>query len=1023
MFSDIQGSTALWNRLGDAFKPALDLHNRVLRDCFNRHNGFAFKSEGDSFKIAFERASDAVRFCLEAQVALHQTSWSQDCGELLVRMGAHLGEPIVGQDPASGQVDYFGPPVNKVARISSAAHGGQILCSSAVLGAARTAIEQLGADIKDLGEHRLKGFERPEHVYQLAPSALKDRSFPPLQIDRATATNLTRPKSSFIGRAAEVEKLAALLKDASTRLVTLWGMGGLGKTRLSQHVGDLLLKEPLPFEGGVYFVELAHARTLQAIVHETAKSLGVTLSGPDQSPQAVANVLRYRKPLLLILDNFEQAVEHANATVGLWLEQSPGTKFLVTSRTLLSLTGERSFELGPLESPRGKMPRKGETRRLADFVSSFDSVRLFVERAHDAKADFELTHGNAAVVAAICSELEGVPLAIELAAARIRIMQPAQMLSKLGRKFDLLKSTRRDLTPRQQTLLGAIDWSYELLNEWQRNALMQLAVFREGFTLEAAEAVLHLSAFEGAPLGMDAVQDLREKSLIRAFDANDGVRFGLFATIIEYAEDKWRQSASPEQQQHLALRHARYYQEHAAQWDKALRGPQLVQALNQIDAEMDNLFAAQDRMLAVGESRLAAEVIIAAAETMRLRGPTGERIARLTKAVDALTGQSDELNVLRARLLAAISRAAQDTGDWNRAREAADAAVALASNLNGRSDVQVRCLLEQGNVRRLKEDFAGALESYGKGEEIARAGGDELEACSCIGSQGMVHKNMGALNKARECYDRITPVFRRAGAKGSFAVALHNLSETLRLLGDLEGALTKECEAEAIAREIGSLPLLAAAIGGRCTILASTNDTQTVLDGLTEAESIARDVGDRRVIALNLNRRAEVLHRIGQHEQALTCCEEAEAINRELGRAKGIATTLVNRTRVLAALGRRDEALPPVAEACALFEKINDLNELYQAEAQEADVLRDLGRFKEAAAAYELAHKHCLAVGQKPLFTILAGWARSLNAARDTRAATVAREALACSSDDPRLGVSPRPEAIVDDLKALAGHA
>ncbi|MEX0585175.1 MAG: protein kinase, partial [Pirellulales bacterium] len=309
----------------------------------------------------------------------------------------------------------------------------------------------------------------------------------------APQTNLSTSATSFIGRRHELDELSKLLIDPQAWLVTLIGPGGIGKTRIAQQVGRELLPQ---FPGGCWFAELEEARTAPGIAHAVAQAFGVPLTGSEPPEQVVANVLEYRRPLLLILDNFEQAVAFAQATVGLWRGRAPHVRFLATSRSPLGLAGERHFELGPLSAPTAGPARPTE-------VAAFDSVKLFRERACEVSPEFVLDDENSQAVAQICHELEGIPLAVELAAARIKVLRPVQIASKLGQKFQLLQSSRRDLAPRQQTLQGAIDWSYTLLGDWEQQAFMQCSVFRGGFSLEAAEAVIDLASFPQAPLTMD----------------------------------------------------------------------------------------------------------------------------------------------------------------------------------------------------------------------------------------------------------------------------------------------------------------------------------------------------------------------------------------------------------------------------------------------------------------------------------------------------------------------------------------
>ncbi|MCA1997688.1 MAG: adenylate/guanylate cyclase domain-containing protein, partial [Armatimonadetes bacterium] len=650
VFTDLQGSTELWEKLQSRMAEALAAHNSVMRGLIGKHGGYEVKTEGDAFMVAFASPTPAVRFAIELQERMAGAmpeDIRRDTGgaELLVRMGIHTGEPICEVDPTNGRMDYFGPMVNRSARIASAGHGGQILISHAVREAAAEQLESVL--VKDLGEHRLKSLSRPERLFQILPYSLASRTYPPLKTLDHVATNLPYQQTTFVGRRAEIEEITAGARADKWTLLTLTGPGGTGKTRLSLRVGNELLDH---YEGGVWFADLSDCTTEEGVCAAVAAAFGVPIAGPEPPRQVIAAVLEYRKPLLLILDNFEQVVESCAGLVGMWMKRARTARFLVTSRTLLGIAGEREMRLEPMRTPprlrRARDPAAGEgldagtvgigagaedqdeaSREAAAQdallgaqhavrLSGFDVVRLFVERAREAQPGFTLTDENAPDVADICIELEGQPLAIELAAARVKILKPAQIVQKLAKKFELLRSSRRDLPKRQQTLEGAIDWSWDLLKPHERAALCQVCVFRGGFFLEQAEEVLDLSAFPEAPMSMDVVQALREQSLLSSVETAAGMRLKMFQSIRAYAEKKLSMQATPTEVRELELRHARCYAALAEHWDARRGGRDAAEAFDHLELESENIFAAQERALALGETLLAARCVLAVAVTM-----------------------------------------------------------------------------------------------------------------------------------------------------------------------------------------------------------------------------------------------------------------------------------------------------------------------------------------------------------------------------------------------------------------------
>src|SRR5918999_456834 len=513
--TDIEGSTRLLSALGDRYETVLDAHARILRQAIAAHGGTEVNTEGDAFFAVFPSAVEAVRAAADAQRALASEPWP-DAAPVRVRMGLHTGEGRLGGD------DYIGLDVHRAARIAAAGNGGQVLLSDAT----RALVDRDlpgGVALGDLAQHRLKDLPAPERIWQLEMDGLP-RDFPALRSLDARPNNLPLSPTPLIGREQELRDLRDLL--GRRRLVTLTGPGGTGKTRLALAAAQQLLTD---FPGGAFFVGLEDARDRPTVAATIATSLGVRERLERDLEQGVKQYLRERE-LLLVLDNFEQVLPAAPLVAEL-LNGSPRLRIIVTSRASLHLSGEQDFEVPPLRLP--------DPRHLPPLsaVSQFEAVALFIERASAAKADFAITNENAPAVAEICSRLDGLPLGIELAAARIRLLTPQAILDRLERRVPVLGTGGQDLPARQRTLRGAIDWSYELLDEPERRLFERLSVFAGGFTLGAAEEVCDPDAELGiGPL--DGLASLVDKSLIHPVDGIDEEpRFAMLQVIREFASE------------------------------------------------------------------------------------------------------------------------------------------------------------------------------------------------------------------------------------------------------------------------------------------------------------------------------------------------------------------------------------------------------------------------------------------------------------------------------------------------------
>jgi len=565
LFTDIEGSTRLWEQYRQPMKEALELHDVILREAVEGSTGQVVKSTGDGLMAVFGSVADGVSACLKAQHDLSSARWGET-GAIRVRMALHVGEA------AKRNGDYYGPTLNRTARIMAAGHGGQVLLSAA---AAALVMDDLpeGSTLRDLGEHRLKDLGRPERVFQLVHPALPV-SFPPLVALSGRMGEFPGQPSAFVGRAAELKEIGERLEDESVRLLTLTGPGGIGKTRLALQAAHN--------QDGAVFVDLSATRDSAGVLAAIARTIGLTDTRDESLLDELGRQLREQR-LLLVLDNFEQ-VTAAAPTMAKLLHECPLLKLLVTSREALHVREEHLFAVPPLS-----LPSAARGPASPELLADYEAIQLFVERAREVSPDFRLTDGNAGAVAEVCLRLDGLPLAIELATARINLFSPETLRNRLESRVQLPRSGARDLPTRQQTLRDTIEWSYQLLESDEQRFFELLSAF-SGITLEAVEAVADgIDGIPGARIdALDGLGSLLDKSLIRQADAGHGEpRLVMLETIREYAAERLHNL--PEFSAAVRRAHAAYFANFARrQWEQLI-GDQRDTALAAMAAEIDNL--------------------------------------------------------------------------------------------------------------------------------------------------------------------------------------------------------------------------------------------------------------------------------------------------------------------------------------------------------------------------------------------------------------------------------------------------
>jgi predicted ATPase/class 3 adenylate cyclase len=578
LFSDIEGSTRLLQGLGHRYPEVLESHQRLLRQAFDRNGGTDLGTEGDSFFVVFPAAHQALAAAVDAQRELAGHAWPEE-GEVRVRIGLHTGEGTLGGD------SYVGMDVHRAARIAAAGHGGQVLVSESTRALVEHALPE-GVGLQDLGEHRLKDLLKPERIFQLVHPELSS-NFPPLATLSHRPNNLPTQTSDFVGRETELGAIHDLLDAAGVRLLTLTGPGGIGKTRLALQAAAY---ETDRFEDGLYFVDLSPVRDPHAAFDAVVRTVGLT-GATDQRPLEVLKQRLETRNMLLLLDNFEQVMDAAEGVADL-LQRCPRLEVLVTSREALRVRGEHLFPVPPLS-----LPPPSVTQMSAESVAKCEAVRLFVERAQEARPSFTLRDENAAAVAEICARLDGLPLAIELAAARLKLFSPHDLSDRLRSRLQLLRGGPRDLPARQQTLRSTIEWSYELLDDDERAIFRLLSVFSTA-RVEAVESVaVQLEPLRDVDV-VDRLASLVDKSLLRSVEDHRPQRLSMLETIREFAAE--RLDEEPELGIAARQAHAGYFSDLALSSRDQLYGAEREHALDELAAEIGNLLVAWRHWVATG---------------------------------------------------------------------------------------------------------------------------------------------------------------------------------------------------------------------------------------------------------------------------------------------------------------------------------------------------------------------------------------------------------------------------------------
>jgi predicted ATPase/class 3 adenylate cyclase/DNA-binding CsgD family transcriptional regulator len=871
IFTDIEGSTHLLDQLGERYASLLKECRQLQRIAFQQYDGHEVDTQGDAFFVAFTHATDAISAAVAAQHALAAHPWP-DGVSVRVRMGLHTGEP---QLSAEG---YVGLDVHRAARIMHAGHGGQVLLSQTTRDLVEPDLPE-GIGLLDLGAYRLKDLQQKSHLFQLVIANLPAR-FPPLKTLDTYPNNFPIQPTPFIGREQEVEECLQLLVREEVRLLTLTGPGGIGKTRLALQIAAQLREV---FPDGLYFVNLAPLRDAEFVVPTIAQVLDVKELA-EQPMLDLLKVLLRQKQLLLLLDNFEQVVSAAVQVAEL-LAACPQLKVLVTSRMVLHVQAEHEFAVPPLSMP--------DTRHLPDVVAlaQYEALALFIQRARASRPEFQLTNANARAVAEICRHLDGLPLAIELAAAHIKLLPPQALLARLTPRLTVLTSGARDVPERQQSLRHTLEWSYQLLDAEQQRLFRRLSVFVGGCMLHALEAISATLDGEAGRV-FTGVASLLDQSLLQQTEQDgEEARLVMLETIREYGLEVLEASGEMEKTRRA---HAAYYLELAEEAEPELVVLRQAMWWERLEREHDNLRAAiqwlTEQERTAQEREMALRLGGALMRYWEVRGHWSEGWSFLewARAESEAVAVPAQVKVLMAAayLLYHLEH------DTDRAEALYEECLVLYQTLGDLTGIAL-ALSQLGESAASRGHFAVANTWTEEALALYIETGDKQGIAWSLNNLADIVSQQGKYARAISLNEESLALFKEVGDKQGIAWSLSNLAGIVNQQGEYARAISLNEESLALCREVGDVEGIAWSLFGLADVLfLSRGDLAKVHMLLDEGLALCREVGHKSGVAWGLSLLGEVFLQQGDTVKARFLLEESVALSRAIRHRRSLAESL-----------------------------------------------------------------------------------------------------------------------------------
>jgi len=820
LFSDIEGSTQRWEQRRVAMPDALRQHEELIRTAIEGHGGYVFKTVGDAVCAAFSRTSDAVAAAADAQRALTSEDWTA-VGGLAVRMALHSG----ATDERDG--DYFGPAVNRVARLLSIGHGGQILITHVTRDLAHDSLPD-GTALVDLGSQRLRDLTEPEHAWQLDVTGLPSE-FPPLRSLATLPNNLPIQRTTFVGREHDVAEVKKLLERH--RLLSLVGSGGVGKTRLAIQVGAELLDR---YADGVWFVDFAPITNPELVASVVAQTLGMSQQQGRRVDEAIPQWLRHKQQLL-IFDNCEHVLETAAGLADAILATAQDVRLLSTSRQALDVSGEAVYRL-----PSLGVPAEAAGLKTGDALR-YGAVALFVARAKAADTRFVLTDETAPIVAEICRHLDGIPLAVELAAARVKMLSIPNIAQRLNERFKILTGGSRSALPRQKTLTALLDWSYDLLTPQEQRLFARLGTFAGGFDLEAVTGVCCGEDLDAMDI-FDLLTSLTDKSLVVADTSGERERYRLLESTAAYALEKLAASG---QRERLARRHAEYFLS-LAEATRDRKGALFAWPTG-VELELDNYRTALEWALTQGNDNTLGGAIAGALGQLWFNAGLGVEGRYWTELALQRVNEAEQ-----PRIAARLQGVLNQFLSGKRSYEAAERSIRLYESVgdvrgaaHAQASVAFALFMMGGRLDEASAAIAKALAAW-------RDLGDEYEVAGCLMIQAGIEWGRGDRRQSRELHTRALAAFRALGEESGEAIVLSNLAELESTDGHPEEALRCVNDALDILLRGKNANLIATALTNRAAYRIALGDFGGAREAAREGFRFARRAQNEGLLASSL---------------------------------------------------------------------------------------------------------------------------------------------------------------------------
>ncbi|HMQ70586.1 MAG TPA: tetratricopeptide repeat protein [Ignavibacteria bacterium] len=945
LFTDIEGSTKLAQEFPDTLQASLDRHHDILSKAVETYNGFVFEIVGDAFCCAFEKADDAVNAAVEAQSGLANEKWND--AAIKVRIGIHTGNAEWNGNTYMGYITLA-----RTARVMSAAYGGQILISNDAYILLDLPIKPEDFSIKknesgnpetpglrgkkylsfrDLGERRLKDVNLPIRLYQITYPGLRE-DFPPVNTLDARPNNLPVQLTSFIGREKEMKNLKDDLK--LNRLVTLTSAGGSGKTRLALQTAADVIDD---YENGVWFTDIAAVNDPALLTATINEALCIKEESNKTTEETLADFLK-EKEILLVLDNCEQIIHSCAELAERLLSFCPRLKIIATSRESLNCRGEKTYRIPPLAIPD---PDKINT---PEELAQYESVRLFIERALAVNPKFRVNNENASAMAEVCSRLDGIPLAIELAAARTKILTVEKIFERLDDRFRLLTGGRRTALPRQQTLRALIDWSYDLLTEKEKIFWNRLSVFTGGWTLAAAEEVCSDELADKDEI-LDLLSDLTEKSVIIYDESKD--RYRMLESIKQYGIEKLSDGHV------MFMRHLNYFAELSENTEPELRSENAKFRIGIIEADHNNFLAAIDWSLENGFIDKGAIIATELGYYWSITGnySTGIRLAEsILQRSDALTSS------LKGKVLYWIGSFKWSQGNYELAGKYSGESLAIRKEIGDKYEIAYS-LNNLGNIAYHQGEYEQAEKYYEESLAIRKETGDKKGIAVSLNNLGNIANVQGNYEQVKKYFEESFAIRKEIGDKTGMSTAMNKLSNLAFFTGDYEQAKKYSEEGVAMSKEIGDRKATAISLNNLGNIFDVLGNYEQAEKYCKESLAIKKEIGDKRGIAASLQNLGYISLHQEDHEQAGKYHQESLAIRKEIGDKRGAAESISNLGTINYLQGNYEQAKKYHKESLVIYKGIGDLNGVVECFNNLGNIFFDEGEYGLAVKLFAASEK------------------------------------------------------------------